>query len=124
MHPDYYTLDLDQLEQAISPQTKAIIPVHLYGLAVDMDRVMALAEVHSLIVIEDCAQAHGATWKGKKVGTFGHAATFSFYPGKNLGAYGDAGCMVCADEQLAKKARALANHGQPQKTYPYDDWEK
>ena len=115
MHADYYTLDVGKLEAAITPKTKAIIPVHLYGLAVDMDRVMALAEKHGLKVIEDCAQAHGATWNGKKIGTFGHGATFSFYPGKNLGAYGDAGCMVTNDAHLAQKARTIANHGQPQK---------
>ena len=115
MHPDYYTLNLEGIEELITPQTRAIIPVHLYGLAVDMDAVMELARKYELVVIEDCAQAHGATWKGKKVGTFGNAATFSFYPGKNLGAYGDAGCMVSGDAQLAKKARAIANHGQPQK---------
>jgi len=115
MHPRYYTLDLDLVEASITPRTKAIIPVHLYGLAVDMERIMAVADKHGLAVIEDCAQAHGATWNGQKVGTFGHGATFSFYPGKNLGAYGDAGCMVTNDPDLAKTVRAIANHGQPVK---------
>ncbi len=115
MHSRYYTLDLDQVEAGITPRTKAIIPVHLYGLAVDMERMMEVANQHGLAVIEDCAQAHGATWNGRKVGTFGHGATFSFYPGKNLGAYGDAGCMVTNDPDLAKTVRAIANHGQPVK---------
>ncbi len=115
MHPQYYTLDLNQLASSITPKTKAVIPVHLYGLAVNMTTVMSIANAHELFVIEDCAQAHGATWNGKKVGTFGHGATFSFYPGKNLGAYGDAGCMVTNDPDLAKTVRAIANHGQPVK---------
>lgn len=111
-HPDYYTLDTRRLEEKLTDRTKAIIPVHLYGLAADMDDVMAFAHRNQLYVIEDCAQAHGATWNGQKVGTFGHGATFSFYPGKNLGAYGDAGCMVTADETLARELRMIANHGQ------------
>ena len=110
--PRYYTLDPGLIEAKLTPKTRAIIPVHLYGLAADMSAIMDLAKQHRLMVIEDCAQAHGATWDGQKVGTFGHAATFSFYPGKNLGAYGDAGCMVTSDEHIAQTARMIANHGQ------------
>ena len=113
--PHTYTMDLDDLERKIGPKTKGIVPVHLYGLAVNMDRVMEIANKHGLWVVEDCAQAHGATWKGQKVGTFGHGATFSFYPGKNLGAYGDAGCMVTKDESLARELKMITNHGQPSK---------
>jgi dTDP-4-amino-4,6-dideoxygalactose transaminase len=113
--PHFYTIDVEKIEEKITDRTRAIIPVHLYGQAANMQRIMEIAQAHDLIVIEDCAQAHGATWQGQKVGTFGHGATFSFYPGKNLGAYGDAGCMVTRDEQLAKTARMIANHGQLKK---------
>lgn len=113
--PKSYTIDPAQIEAKITARTKAIIPVHFYGLAANMDAVMAIAQKHNLLVIEDTAQAHGATWKGQKVGTIGHAATFSFYPGKNLGAYGDAGCMVTNDDAIAEKARMIANHGQLKK---------
>ncbi len=109
---EYYTIDPAQVEPAISPRTRAIIPVHLYGHPADMPAIMAIAEKHSLIVIEDCAQSHGATINGKITGSFGHAASFSFYPGKNLGAYGDAGCMATNDADIASKARMIANHGQ------------
>ena len=111
-HPLFYTIDVDQIESKISTRTKAIIPVHLYGLPADMDPIVALARKYDLFVLEDCAQAHGAVYKGRMVGTMGHAASFSFYPGKNLGAYGDAGCMVTNDADLAKTARMIANHGQ------------
>lgn len=110
--PVYYTIDSSKIEAAITAKTKAIIPVHLYGQPADMDPIMQLAALHHLIVIEDCAQAHGAVYKGKKVGTIGHAASFSFYPGKNLGAYGDAGAMATADEHIASICRMIANHGQ------------
>ena len=110
--PQHYTLDPARIEEKITDKTRAIIPVHLYGLPADMTQIMQLAQAHHLTVIEDCAQAHGATWEGQKVGTFGHAATFSFYPGKNLGAYGDAGCMVSADPEICQQARMIANHGQ------------
>lgn len=110
-HPLYYTIDTDKIEENISTRTKAIIPVHLYGLSAEMDRVMEIAARHSLHVIEDCAQAHGALYRGRPVGTIGDAGSFSFYPGKNLGAYGDAGCMVTSDEALATRARMIANHG-------------
>ena len=99
------------IEAAVTDKTKAIIPVHLYGQACDMDRIMEIAGKYDLRVVEDCAQAHGATYKGRKIGTFGDAAGFSFYPGKNLGALGDAGAVVTNDEALAKKIRALGNYG-------------
>ncbi|MFZ4784406.1 MAG: DegT/DnrJ/EryC1/StrS family aminotransferase [Flavobacteriales bacterium] len=109
---EHNLIDLDLIESAITARTKAIIPVHLYGNPVNMPRVMSLAERFGLKVLEDCAQSHGAEIQGKLAGTFGHAASFSFYPGKNLGAYGDAGGMATADAAIAKKARAIANHGQ------------
>jgi len=106
-----FNIDPEKIETAITGRTKAIMPVHLYGQACDMDPIMKLAKKHSLKVVEDCAQAHGATYKGKKVGTFGDAAGFSFYPGKNLGALGDAGAVVTNDKVLADKIRALGNYG-------------
>lgn len=114
-HPTYYTLDAKLIEARITPRTKAIIPVHLYGLPAEMDEILAVARKHRLRVLEDCAQAHGAEYKGAKVGTLGDAASFSFFPGKNLGAYGDAGCMVTNDPELARRARMIANHGQLEK---------
>ncbi len=110
--PHYYNLDAAKAEEKITPRTKAIIPVHLYGLPAEMDAIMALARQRGLKVLEDCAQAHGATYKGQTVGTFGDAATFSFYPSKNLGAFGDAGAIVTNDAETAEKARLIANHGQ------------
>ncbi len=110
-HPQSYTIDVSQIEKNITPKTKAIIPVHLYGCPADMDEIMRIASKHELLVIEDCAQAHGAIYKGKIVGTIGHAASFSFYPGKNLGAYGDAGCVTTNDENISFKVRMIANHG-------------
>jgi dTDP-4-amino-4,6-dideoxygalactose transaminase len=115
IHPDYYSIDTKKIAEKISPKTKAIIPVHLYGLPAEMDEIMSIAKRHGLIVIEDCAQAHGGGYKGKKVGTFGDAASFSFYPGKNLGAYGDAGCMITNDDKIAGLCRMIANHGQIKK---------
>ncbi len=112
---DTYTLDHKRIEEKITKHTKAIIPVHLYGHPASMLEIMSLAKKHNLWVIEDCAQAHGAEINGQKVGTFGNAATFSFFPTKNLGAFGDAGAMVTGDEDLAGTARALANHGQKQR---------
>jgi dTDP-4-amino-4,6-dideoxygalactose transaminase len=107
----YYTIDAERIEAAITPRTRAIIPVHLFGQPADMSRIMEVARRHGLEVIEDCAQAHYATWQGRRVGTFGTAATFSFYPGKNLGAYGDAGAVVTDDGALATRMRMYANHG-------------
>ncbi len=113
VEPDIRTFNIDPklIEPAITARTKAIMPVHLYGQPCDMDPIMDIAKKHSLMVVEDCAQAHGATYKGKKVGTFGDVAGFSFYPGKNLGALGDAGAVVTDDEELADKIRALGNYG-------------
>lgn len=111
-HPDYFTIDVTKIEEKITNKTKAIIPVHLYGLPADLDPIMALAKKYNLIVIEDCAQAHNAFYKGKITGSIGHSSSFSFYPGKNLGAFGDAGCMVTNDDEIADRARMIANHGQ------------
>ena len=109
--PDTFTLKPDEVAAKITPRTVGIIPVHLYGQPCDMDAIMALARKHNLWVIEDCAQAHLARYKGKLVGTFGHVATFSFYPGKNLGAYGDAGGIVTNDDKLAEWMTTYARHG-------------
>ena len=113
VEPDIRTYNIDpaRIEEKITPNTKAIMPVHLYGQACDMDPIMAIAEKYNLKVLEDCAQAHGATYKGKIVGSFGDASGFSFYPGKNLGALGDAGATVTNDKALADKVRALGNYG-------------
>lgn len=108
---DTFNIDPQQIESRITPRTVGIIPVHLYGQACDMDAVMAIARKYNLWVIEDCAQAHLAKFKGQLVGTFGNAATFSFYPGKNLGAYGDAGCAVTNDDRLAEWMATFARHG-------------
>jgi dTDP-4-amino-4,6-dideoxygalactose transaminase len=113
--PDTYTLDLADAEQRITHNTAAIIPVHLYGHPCDMEAITALAQKHGLYVIEDCAQAHGAEYKGRRLGTFGVAGAFSFYPGKNLGAYGDAGAIVTNDSTLAERCQMLANHGRADK---------
>lgn len=113
VEPDIRTFNINPalIEAAITRKTKAIMPVHLYGQACDMDPIMAIAKKYRLKLVEDCAQAHGATYKGRKVGTFGDAAGFSFYPGKNLGALGDAGAVVTNNEELAHKVRALGNYG-------------
>ena len=111
IHPDYYTIDVSKIEEKITPKTKAIVPVHLFGQPAEMDRIIDICERHNLLLVEDCAQAHFAEWKGKKVGTMGIAGTFSFFPGKNLGAYGDAGAVISNDDEFAKKARMFANHG-------------
>ena len=106
-----FNINPENIEAAITNKTKAIMPVHLYGQACDMDPIIEIAKKYELKVVEDCAQAHGATYKGQKVGTFGDAAGFSFYPGKNLGALGDAGAVVTNDKDLADKIRALGNYG-------------
>jgi dTDP-4-amino-4,6-dideoxygalactose transaminase len=108
---DTFTIDPALLEARITPRTVGIIPVHLYGQPAEMDPIMEIARRHKLWVIEDCAQAHFARYKGKPVGTFGNIATFSFYPGKNLGAYGDAGCAVTDDDRLADFMSTFARHG-------------
>jgi dTDP-4-amino-4,6-dideoxygalactose transaminase len=106
-----FTIDPIDIEAKITPATVGIIPVHLYGQPADMDAIMAVARKHNLWVIEDCAQAHLARYNGQFVGTFGKVATFSFHPGKNLGAYGDAGCLVTSDDQLADWMATFARHG-------------
>ncbi|WP_314955445.1 DegT/DnrJ/EryC1/StrS family aminotransferase [Bradyrhizobium cosmicum] len=106
-----FTIDPAAIEAAITPRTVGIIPVHLYGQPADMDAIMAIARKHGLWVVEDCAQAHLAQYKGQAVGTFGAAATYSFYPGKNLGAFGDAGAVVTGDAGLAEHMTMLARHG-------------
>ena len=115
VHPEYYTIDSAKIKAKITAKTKAIIPVHLYGLPASMDDIMALASSYDLAVIEDCAQAHGACYKGKKVGTIGDIGVFSFYPTKNLGAIGDGGAMVTNDPKLAEACQLIANHGQSKK---------
>ncbi len=112
VHEDYYTLDAGLIEQSITSKTKAIIPVHFYGLPVDMRAITKIAKEHNLLVSEDCAQAHGAMIGKQLVGTFGDLATFSFYPGKNLGAYGDGGIILTNDEKLAHKCRIISGLGQ------------
>ena len=110
-NPESYTISIADAARRITPETRAIIPVHLYGQPCDMDAVMEFAKNHGLKVIEDCAQAHGATYQGRRVGTFGDLSAFSFYPGKNLGAYGDGGAIVTMDAALAERCRMIANHG-------------
>lgn len=109
--PVTYTLDPDKVRPLITPRTKALLPVHLYGQPADMAALQALADAHHLYLIEDAAQAHGAVFQEKRVGSLGFAAAFSFYPGKNLGAFGDAGGVTTNDDALAEKVRMLANHG-------------
>jgi len=112
---DNYTISIESLKTKITPHTKAVIAVHLYGHPCDMDEILRVAKEHDLKIIEDCAQAHGAEYKGKRVGSFGDVGTFSFYPGKNLGAYGDAGAIVTNNDELAKKCKMIANHGRIEK---------
>ncbi len=108
---DTFTIDPKSIEEKITPNTVGIIPVHIYGQPADMDAIMAIAKKHNLWVLEDCAQAHLARYKGQLVGTFGDIASFSFYPGKNLGAMGDAGAVVTNDQSLAEKMAMFARHG-------------
>jgi len=116
---DTANIDCQLIEQAISSKTKVIIPVHLYGQPAQMDKVLAIANAHKLMVLEDACQAHGAVFQERRVGSFGHAAAFSFYPGKNLGAAGDGGAVLTNDADLAKKITLLRNHGSEQK-YHHD----
>lgn len=112
VEPDEYdNIDAEKIEAAITPATKAILAVHLYGQSCDMSRIMAIAEKYKLKVVEDCAQSHGNHWKGQTVGTFGEVGCFSFYPSKGCGAFGDGGCIVTNDEELAKKFRVFRNYG-------------
>lgn len=109
------TLDVNLARQAVTPRTRAIMPVHLYGRGADLDGLAGLTEEHGLWLIEDAAQAHGARWRGRRAGTVGHVGCFSFYPSKNLGAYGDAGAVVTDDPRLAERVRLLRNYGQSRK---------
>ena len=113
--PQTYTIDINKIEEVITPQTKAIIPVHLYGHPADMDPILEIARRYDLIVIEDACQAHGAKYKGRHVGGIGQAAAFSFYPAKNLGAYGDGGMVLTNDEKVAETIRILRDVGQKEK---------
>ncbi|HMP72732.1 MAG TPA: DegT/DnrJ/EryC1/StrS family aminotransferase [Kiritimatiellia bacterium] len=115
--PETYNLDPAKLEAAITPRTKAIMPVHLYGQPADMDPIMDVARKHGLKVIEDASQAHGARYKGKRVGSFGDISAFSLYPGKNLGAYGDGGVITTNDPNLAESMSVLRNYGSKVKYY-------
>jgi dTDP-4-amino-4,6-dideoxygalactose transaminase len=110
--PETCTMDPAQLERAITPRTRAVIPVHLYGQCADMDPITRIARSRGLAVIEDACQAHGARYKGRMAGSLGDVAAFSFYPGKNLGAYGEAGAVTTSDRQLAERVRMLRDHGQ------------
>lgn len=115
IEPHTYNLDPALLEAAITPRTRVIMPVHLYGQPADMTRICAIAQQYGIAVVEDAAQAHGASWAATTVGCLGDAACFSFYPGKNLGAYGDAGAVVTSDAALAAQVRSLRNHGRQSK---------
>ncbi|MEO0406930.1 MAG: DegT/DnrJ/EryC1/StrS family aminotransferase [Cyanobacteria bacterium P01_A01_bin.135] len=108
---DTFNIDLNQIEAAITPRTKAIVPVHLFGQPVDMTKLMAIAQRHGLFVVEDCAQAVGAQWNGQTIGSIGDVGCFSFYPTKNLGAYGDGGAVTTNRSDLAAKMRVLSDHG-------------
>ncbi len=112
-----FNLNPSEIESAITATTKAILPVHLYGQAADMDAILEVAARHSIPVIEDAAQAHGATYQGRKLGSLGAAACFSFYPSKNLGAYGDGGAVVTNDDGVAEALRRLRNYGQERRYY-------
>ena len=115
--PETFNIDPARIERAITKKTKALLPVHLYGHPFDVDGVMDIARKHGLPVVEDAAQAHGALYKGQKVGTFSEISCFSFYPGKNLGAYGEGGALVTNNAQFAARARALREHGSTQRYY-------
>lgn len=112
-----YNIDVSRIEAAITGRTKAIIPVHLYGQPANIDPILEIARHRGLVVIEDACQAHGARYRGKRIGSLGHAAAFSFYPAKNLGACGDAGAVVTSDSQVAERIRMLRDHGQREKYY-------
>jgi dTDP-4-amino-4,6-dideoxygalactose transaminase len=112
-----YNIDPDKIEEVITAKTKAIMVVHLYGKCCEMDKIMAIKQKHNLFLVEDCAQAHGATFKGQLTGTFGEIGAFSFYPTKNLGALGDAGAVICSDEGYKKSIAQLRNYGSERKYY-------
>lgn len=115
VHPEYYSLDEKKLEAKITKATRAVIAVHLQGQVCDIGNIRRICDQNGLFLIEDCAQSHFSEFKGQKAGLFGHAGSFSFYPGKNLGAYGDAGCIITNDDALAEKCRMYAHHGALQK---------
>ncbi|MCB2167369.1 MAG: DegT/DnrJ/EryC1/StrS family aminotransferase [Deltaproteobacteria bacterium] len=117
IRPDTWNIDFDQIEARITPQTSAIVPVHLYGQPADMDPILEIAEKHSLVVIEDACQAHGARYKGRRAGSIGDIGCFSFYPGKNLGAYGEAGAATTNNSDLAQYMAKIRDHGQKKKYY-------
>ncbi len=117
IEPNFFCIDESKIEEKVNARTKAIIPVHLYGHPANMPALIDIAQKYNLFVIEDCAQAHGAEINGQKVGTFGIAAGFSFFPGKNLGAFGDAGGIVTNNEELAKQCRMISQHGQLEKKH-------
>jgi dTDP-4-amino-4,6-dideoxygalactose transaminase len=119
IEPDTYCMDVERIEEKITERTKAILPVHLYGHPVELDRITQFAKRYELSVVEDACQAHGAEYKGKKVGSFGDIGCFSFYPTKNLGCYGDGGIVVTNDSDLAKNVEMLRNYGQSQR-YHHD----
>ena len=111
VHPNYMSIDDDAIEKVITPSTKAIILVHLQGQACDLDKIESICKKHRIHLIEDCAQSHFSEFNGRRAGTVGIAGSFSFYPGKNLGAYGDAGCIITNDDEMAARFRMYANHG-------------
>ena len=117
INPQTFTLDVTKIEAAITPRTKAIMPVHLFGQCADMDPILEIARKHNLFVVEDAAQAQGATYKGRKAGSMGHAGSFSFYPGKNLGAWGEAGAITTNDAALREGMQMYREHGQKKKYY-------
>jgi dTDP-4-amino-4,6-dideoxygalactose transaminase len=122
IHPRYFTLDVEAVKARLTPRTRALLPVHIYGQTADMAALRQVAQAHGLIVIEDAAQAHGARFRGQRAGALALAGCFSFYPGKNLGAYGDAGGITTDDESLAERLRQLRNHGQdPKKKFTYNE---
>jgi dTDP-4-amino-4,6-dideoxygalactose transaminase len=112
INPDTYTINYKKIEEKITPKTRAIIPVHLYGCPADMKEIESIGAKHGLYIIEDCAQAHGAEYYGTKVGTFGVASAFSFFPSKNLGAFGDGGAIVTNNKEISDLVRKISNHGQ------------
>lgn len=115
--PDTFNISINDLKKKITPKTRCIIPVHLYGQPADMDKILQIAKEHNLIIIEDCAQAMGAEWKGKKAGTLGDAGCLSFFPSKNLGGYGDGGMILTNRDEVAEKARAIRVHGSSKKYF-------
>lgn len=117
INPRTFNISIEEIKKRITPKTRCIIPVHLYGQPAEMDEIMELAKKHNLLVVEDCAQAMGAEWKGKKAGSIGDTGCLSFFPSKNLGGYGDGGMILTNRDDLAEKAKAIKNHGSKKKYY-------